>query len=237
MDRRKSIKAMFAGTVTSGFMFSGCLTDKEAEVTATDISEGEIVAGGGYGRTPEELARDQRLMSETFFNDHEMATIGVLADLIIPADETSGSATDAGVPDFIEFIVKDMPWQQTPLRGGLMWLDYESNKRYEADFIKASEEQQKDILDDIAYPDEVKPQFEHGARFFSRIRNLVASGFFTSKMGIDDLGYMGNVPNVWDGVPQDVLEKHGLEYDKKILEQSIKPEERNEIANWDNYEV
>ena len=228
---------MFAGTVTSGFMFSGCLTDKEAEVTAADVSEGEIVAGGGYGRTPEELARDQRLMSETFFNDHEMATIGVLADLIIPADETSGSATDAGVPDFIEFIVKDMPWQQTPLRGGLMWLDHESNKRYNLDFIKASEEQQKAILDDIAYPDEVKPQFEHGARFFSRLRNLVATGFFTSKMGIDDLGYVGNVPNVWDGVPQDVLEKHGLEYDKKILEQSIKPEERNEIANWDNYEM
>lgn len=228
---------MFAGTVTSGFMFSGCLTDKQAEVEGTEGSENEVVAGGGYGRTPEELARDQRLMGETFFNEHEMATIAVLADLIIPADETSGSATDAGVPEFIEFIVKDMPYHQTPLRGGLMWLDHESNKRFDLDFIKCAEDQQKAILDDIAYPDEVKPQFEHGARFFSRIRNLVATGFFTSKMGIDDLGYMGNVPNVWDGVPRDVLEKHGMEYDEKILSQSIKPEERNEIANWDNYEV
>ena len=235
MDRRKSLKAMFAGTVTSGFMFTGCLTDKEANTEAG--VEKEMEPGAGYGRTPEEQARDERLMSETFFNEHEMATIAVLADLIIPADDNSGSATDAGVPEFIEFIVKDMPYHQTPMRGGLMWLDHESNKRYDLDFIKSSEEQQKAILDDIAYPDEVKPEFEHGARFFSRIRNLVATGFFTTKMGIDDLGYVGNVPNVWDGVPQDVLEKHGMEYDQKILDQSIKPEERNEIANWDNYEV
>ncbi|MBL7473870.1 gluconate 2-dehydrogenase subunit 3 family protein [Robertkochia sediminum] len=236
MDRRKSIKAMFAGTVTSGFMFSGCLTEKEAEAGA-EASEKALEPGGGYGRTPEELERDQRLMGETFFNEEEMAMIAVLADLIIPADETSGSATDAGVPDFIEFIVKDMPYHQTPLRGGLMWLNHESNRRYDLEFVKCSEGQQKAILDDIAYPDEVEPEYEQGARFFSRIRNLVATGFFTSKMGIDDLGYMGNVPNVWDGVPADVLEKHGMEYDEKILKQSIKPEERNDIEDWKDYEV
>lgn len=237
MDRRKSLKAMFAGTVTSGFMFTGCLTDKEVHEEAQAPAGAAPEPGGGYGRTPEEMARDERLKSETFFNAHEMATIAVLSDLIIPADETSGSATDAGVPEFIEFIVKDMPYHQTPLRGGLMWLDHESTKRFEADFVECSEEQQKAILDDIAYPEDVKPHLEQGAQFFARIRNLVATGFFTSKMGIDDLGYVGNVPNVWDGVPQDVLEKHGVEYDQKILDQSIKPEERNEIATWDDYEV
>lgn len=237
MDRRKSLKAMIAGTVTSGFMFSGCLTDQEAHEEPQGTGQEASEPGGGYGRTPEEQKRDQRLAGETFFTEHEMATIAVLSDLIIPADETSGSATDAGVPAFIEFIVKDMPYHQTPIRGGLMWLDHESNGRFNADFVKCSEADQKAILDDLAYPDKVKPQHEQGAKFFSRIRNLVATGFFTSKMGIDDLGYKGNVPNFWDGVPSDVLEKHGMAYDEKILNQSIKEEERNEVANWDNYEV
>lgn len=238
MDRRKSLKAIVAGTVTSGFMLSGCIssdTEKEAENEALAANAGE--EGSGYGRTPEEAAYDEEVKSKTFFNAHEMATIAILADIIIPADDKSGSATEAGVPDFIEFIVKDMPYHKTPIRGGLMWLDHESNKRFNLVFKDASKEQQLAIVDDIAYPKEVKPEFIAGERFFSRFRNLVATGFFTSKMGIDDLGYVGNTPNVWDGVPQEVLDKHGLAYDEKTLRECVKPEERNEIANWDGYEV
>ncbi|MCQ0111534.1 gluconate 2-dehydrogenase subunit 3 family protein [Zhouia amylolytica] len=235
MDRRKSLKAMVAGTVTSGFMFSGCLTDSEEQV-ANETPTPEIEESG-YGRTPEELARDKELYSKTFFNEHEMATLAVLSDIIIPADETSGSATDAKVPEFLEFIVKDMPHHQTPMRGGLMWLDHESNKRFDKVFKDTPETQQLEIIEDIAYPDDVKPEFLQGAKFFSRIRNLVATGYFTSKEGIEYLGYVGNVPNVWDGVPQDVLDRHKLSYDEKTLNECIKPEERNEIANWDNYDL
>ncbi|UNY99451.1 gluconate 2-dehydrogenase subunit 3 family protein [Zhouia spongiae] len=236
MDRRKSLKAMVAGTVTSGFMFSGCLTDSEEKPATAEIPQPDTGAGG-YGRTPEELARDQELYKKTFFNDHEIATLTVLSDIIIPADDTSPSASEVKVPEFIAFIVKDMPYHQTPIRGGLMWLDHESNKRFDKIFKNASPEQQIEIIEDIAYPDDVRPELEQGARFFSRIRNLVATGYFTTKEGIDYLGYAGNVPNVWNGVPQDVLDKHQVSYDEKTLNECIKPEERNEIANWDNYEL
>src|SRR5690606_40511822 len=112
--------------------------------------------GHGYGRTPAEQARDKALFAETFFNEHEMATIAVLADIIIPADEVSGSATEAKVPEFIEFIVKDMPYHQVPMRGGLMWIDHESNRRFNKVFKDLSSEQQIESGEDIAYRDDLR---------------------------------------------------------------------------------
>lgn len=234
MDRRETIKTLVIGGVASGLMLHGCMPGEEKQEQAVPESTD---SGEGYGRTPEEAARDEELNSKIFFTEHEMATIAALADMIVPADETSGSATDAGVPDFIEFIVKDIPEHQIPLRGGLMWLDRESGLRYNKQFLSCSEEERKAIVDDIAYPEEVKPEFKPGAVFFSRLRNLVATGFYTSEIGIKDLGYVGNTPNAWNGVPQDVLDKHGLAYDEKTLRECIKQEERAEIANWDNYEI
>lgn len=231
MDRRESLKALMASTVATGFVMTSCLPEAKKEETAST----EDSAASGYGRTPEELERDKELFAKTFFNEHEMATIAILANIIIPADEKSGSATDAGVPDFIEFIVKDMPGHQTPLRGGLMWLDHECNKRFGKVFKDATSEEQLAIVDDIAYPDEVKPGLEQGVQFFNRMRNLVATGFYTSKIGIEDIGYMGNVPNVWDGVPEDELNKHGFSYNDKWKDLYIKPEERNEVADWSKY--
>src|SRR5699024_5815110 len=157
--------------------------------------------------------------------------------IIIPADDVSGSATDADVPDFIEFIVKDMPYHQVPMRGGLMWIDHESNRRFGKEFKSLSHDQQIQIVDDIAYPDHVKPEFTQGATFFSQIRNLVATGFYTSKIGIDDLGYVGNQPNAWDGVPDDVLKEHNKSYREKYMPLFIKPDERNEIMDWSTYEL
>ncbi|MBC9795447.1 gluconate 2-dehydrogenase subunit 3 family protein [Sinomicrobium weinanense] len=235
MDRRETIKTLVIGGVASGLMLHGCVPGEEKKEQAAAPENTD--SGEDYGRTPEEAARDAELNSKTFFTEHEMGTIAVLADMIIPADETSGSATDAEVPEFIEFIVKDIPEHQIPLRGGLMWIDRESGLRYNKQFLSCSEEERKTIVEDIAYPEEVKPELKPGAIFFSRLRNLVATGFYTSKMGIKDLGYVGNTPNEWNGVPQDVLDKHGLAYDEKTLQQCIKPEERGEIANWDNYEV
>ncbi|WP_236975602.1 gluconate 2-dehydrogenase subunit 3 family protein [Membranihabitans maritimus] len=246
MDRRETIKALMAGSVASSFVITSCGPDESTMKNAkvgTENGEGfstiETGAfdldkeGHGYGRTPEEEAYDVKLLSDTFFNEHEMATIAILADIIIPADDVSGSATDAGVPEFIEFIVKDMPYHQIPVRGGLMWLDHESNKRFNKVFKDLSDQQRIDIVDDIAYPKDVKPEFTQGTKFFSHIRNLVATGFFSSKMGIEDIGYVGNTPNVWDGVPEDVLKKHNKSYDEKYMDQYIKPDQRNEIASWD----
>ena len=164
-----------------------------------------------YGRTESEKERDTRLLSEQYFTASELKTIGVLADIIIPRDSHSGSATDAGVPAFIEFMAKDKPELQTPLRGGLHWLDAQSMKRFGTVFASCNQKQQIEIVDDIAYPEKVKPGMSQGVSFFNLMRNLTASGFWSSQMGITDLGYVGNVPNQWNGVPDEVLKQYGLE--------------------------
>jgi hypothetical protein len=164
-----------------------------------------------FGRTEHEKARDAKIFAEQFFTKHEMQTITVLVDIIIPKDAKSGSASEAGVPAFIEFMAKDRPEEfQTPLRGGLSWLDNQAKRRFEKTFIEISDAQRIEIVEDIAYPNRKKPGMSQGIVFFNLMRNLTASGFWTSRMGIDDLGYQGNVPNQWDGPPQDVLQQYGL---------------------------
>ncbi|MDV3309624.1 MAG: gluconate 2-dehydrogenase subunit 3 family protein [Cyclobacteriaceae bacterium] len=214
MDRRKYLKSMAVGAVGAGLLVQGCETDKPktAQVTVKHTID----------RTPEEIAREEKLRAETFFNDHEMATIAVLVDIIIPKDDVSGSATDAGVPDFIEFIVKDKPELQTPVRGGLRWLDVQCMKRFDKSFVDCTAEQRIEMVDEIAFPELAKPEVRQGVAFFNIMRDLTATGFFTSKIGIEDLGYMGNQPNQWDGVPQDVLDQYGLKYDERTLAESVK---------------
>lgn len=214
MDRRKYLKTMAAGSVGAGLLLQ-CKPDNKDQAPDT---AGEL----NYDRTPEELAREKALMSEQFFNDHEMKTIATLADIIIPKDDVSGSATDAGVPDFIEFIAKDMPRYQTPLRGGIKWLDLQCMRRFNADFASCKPEQQIEIVDEIAFPEKAKEEMQPGVMFFNTMRDLTACGFFTSKIGLEDLGYMGNRPNQWDGVPQDVLDQYGVQYDARTLDISVK---------------
>jgi gluconate 2-dehydrogenase gamma chain len=146
-----------------------------------------------------------------FFNAHEWATVAVLADIIIPKDERSGSATEAGVPEFIDFMLIDRPDGQVPMRGGLRWLDAESNGRFGKTFIEVTDAQRTALVDDIAYPRKASPEFSHGVAFFSRFRDIVATGFFTSKIGVTDLQYIGNVPNPgWDGCPDDCYTHLGV---------------------------
>ena len=164
-----------------------------------------------FGRTEYEKQRDAKLFKEQFFNKHELKTIGILADIIIPKDQYSGSATDAGVVDFIEFIAKDKPELQTPLRGGIGWLDSQSNARFEKKFADLAPAQRIEIVEDIAYPKRKKAGMSQGVAFFSLMRNLTASGFWTSQIGIADLGYKGNIANVWNGVPEEVVKQYGLE--------------------------
>lgn len=209
---------MALGTVTTGVLLEGCAPGETKSETAA-------AASPTYDRTPEELAHYNKLMSEKFFDEHEMKTISILADIIIPKDETSGSATDAGVPDFIEFIVKDMPQHQVPMRGGLKWLDLQMMRKYDKPFSDCTSEQQIEMIDQIAYPDQAKPEVQQGVAFFNKMRDLTACGFFTSKIGIADLGYAGNQPNKWDGVPQEVLDQYGVEYDERTLNESVKHDE------------
>ncbi|MHB1177673.1 MAG: gluconate 2-dehydrogenase subunit 3 family protein [Daejeonella sp.] len=227
MNRRDSLKALAVGTVSVGTLLTSC--DKKADSKA--VSSTEV---GVYGRTEEEKLNDAKLMAEKFFTPAELATITVLGDIIIPRDSHSGSASDAKVPDFIEFMVKDKPELQVPLRGGLKWLDIKSYKLFKKSFSDSAKEQQIQLVDLIAYPEKALPENAQGVSFFNTMRGLTATGFFTSKIGIEDMAYKGNQPNAWDGVPDDVLKQYGLEYDAKTLEQCLKAEDRGKMMTWDS---
>lgn len=207
MKRRESLKAIGLGALSTGLLLDGCQPET-AKVEV--IGKPTLAAADHAGREPFEVARNKELEAATFFTPHEMATITVLADIIIPKDEHSGSASDAKVPEFIEFIVKDMPDHQVPMRGGLRWLDVQSLNRFQQPFVKCAAPQQLALVTDIAYPTKARREMLPGVAFFNRMRNLTASGFFTSKMGIADIGYVGNVPNQWTGVPPDVLRQYGF---------------------------
>jgi hypothetical protein len=205
MNRRDSLKAIGLTALSTTVLIEACKQPGANTETSTEDNAKEA------GREQWETDRDKKLKSETFFTKHEMATITVLADIIIPKDGVSGSASDAKVPEFIEFIVKDMPDHQIPMRGGLKWLDIQCFNRYEKPFVEASAKEQISIIDEIAYPAKAKPEMQAGVAFFNRMRSLTASGFYTTEMGVKDIGYVGNVPNQWPGVPADVLKQYGME--------------------------
>jgi len=211
MDRRKSIKAMILGTVSTAVLVEACKS------SATTVAEVDM-----EDRMQEEKDYIVKVKAQpNFFTEHEMATITLLSDIIIPKDAVSGSATDAKVPEFIEFIVKDMPDHQVPMRGGLKWLDLHSYKKHAKAFTECSGKEQIGIVDEIAYPEKAAPALAQGVSFFNKIRDLVTTGFYTAEIGVKDLGYMGNVPNMWAGVPDEVLKQHGLAYTEKELKECI----------------
>lgn len=216
MDRRKSLKLIATGAIAVPAVVAGCNTAEDK--LKTDDPKFTI------DRNPDELKYEKELLAkEKFFSEHEMATITVLADIIIPKDEISGSASEAGVPEFIGFIVKDMPSHQVPMKGGLRWLDMQCLKRYEKAFKDCDAKQQLEMVDLIAYPDRAKdkPELTPGVAFFNLMRNLTATGFYTSEIGVKDIGYAGNAPNQWNGVPDDVLAQYKLAYTEKELKECV----------------
>jgi hypothetical protein len=218
MDRRKSLKVMVLGTVSSGFLLDACNTSDKKPILKKAPKAGEKKHPG---LMKEEVAHLEEVKSTTFFTPHEMTTITILGDIIIPKDDVSGSASDAKVPDFIEFIVKDKPEHQLPMRGGLRWLDMQCLNRYNNSFAQCNHHQQMEIVDEIAWPKKAKPEMQPGVKFFNLVRNLTATGFYTSEMGVKDVGYIGNTPNQWNGVPDDVLKQYNLAYTPKELKECI----------------
>lgn len=150
-----------------------------------------------------------------FFTAAEYRTVGILADMIIPKDERSGSATDAGVPEFMDFTMTDRPRSQTWMRNGLTWIDAQSNTRFGKAFADVTPTQREAILNDIAWPAKAPAGMDDGVSFFNRFRDLTSSGFWSSEMGVKDLRYIGNVfaPN-WNGCPPEALRKLGVSYAK-----------------------
>jgi gluconate 2-dehydrogenase gamma chain len=217
MDRRKSLKLLATGAIAVPTVIAGCNTDDKKTAAAT-AAEPQF----NLDRNPDELKREKEILAkEKFFTTEEMATITILGDIIIPKDAVSGSASDAKVPDFIEFIVKDMPNHQIPMKGGLRWLDMQCLTRYNKAFKDCTQQQQIEMVDMIAYPKKAKPEMSQGVEFFKLMRNLTATGFYTSEIGVKDIGYAGNTPTQWNGVPDDVLKQYNLTYTEKELKECV----------------
>jgi len=193
MKRREVVGTMAMAALTAAFKW----TPAEAERAAT-------------------LAREtvKARYAPTFFTPREWETVRVLVDLVIPRDERSGSATDAGVPEFMDFMMNDRPDGQIPMRGGLAWLDNECYERSGKTFVQCSESERSAVLNDIAWPKKAKPEMSQGVAFFNMFRDLTASGFWSSKIGISDLDYRGNqFVREWTGCPEPALRKLGVQYE------------------------
>ena len=195
LSRRAMLEVMAIASLATACEASPAVVEK-AKKAARDASAAR--ANGGT-------------VTHKFFTSHEWDTVEVLVDLIIPRDERSGSATDAGVPAFMDFILDEYKNNRLPIRGGLAWLDRECSDRFGATFVDCSAAQRTAVLDDIAWPKRAKPEHSQGVAFFNRFRDLTASGFWSSKMGVEDLQYIGNVINPdWKGCPPEALKKLGV---------------------------
>jgi hypothetical protein len=163
----------------------------------------------GAART--QAAKQTTPFKPRFFTAHEYATVSVLVDLVIPKDERSGSATDAGVPEFMDFMMIDQPRRQVAMRGGLALIDRLSTDRAGKRFVSAADRERRALLDEIAYTSNPDPGLSHAVAFFSSFRDLTASGFWSTKMGIADLQYRGNAfLSEWNGCPDAALKKLGV---------------------------
>jgi len=168
-----------------------------------------------FACTGAEAARAQSSVAAgyrpAFFDSHEWDTVRLLVDLLIPKDARSGSATDAGVPEFMDFLMADQPERQLAMRGGLAWLDVECYQRFDARFIDCASSERESLLDVITFPDRAGPELSHGVAFMNGFRDLTATGFFSSKIGVEDLQYLGNeFVTEWTGCPDEALRKLGV---------------------------
>lgn len=181
---------------------------------------GIAVMSGAFGCSPdgvEKAAREVRKaatpFTPKFFTDPELKTVRTLVDIVIPKDERSGSATDAGVPEFMDYVLAEFPESGERMRKGLVWLDAESVRRVAKPFAESSPAEQLAVIDAIAWPKKAAGELKEGVEFFKNFRNLTASGFWSSRMGIEDLQYIGNTfnPN-WNGCPDAAMSKLGVSY-------------------------
>ena len=195
MKRREAVGAMAMAALTAAFKWTPAEAQRAAKLA------GEAIAT----KTP---------FAPTFFTPHEWDTVRILADLVIPKDERSGSATDAGVPEYMDFMMTDRPDGQVPMRGGLAWLDNEAYERSGKTFVASTEGERTAILDDIAWPKKARAEMSQGVAFFNMFRDMTASGFWSSKIGVTDLDYQGNTfVAEWKGCPPAALQKLGVQYE------------------------
>lgn len=196
VSRRDALRALAAASLAAAFDW----TPAEARLALDRAARAR--------RTGQEFA-------PAFFTTHEWNTVRLLVDLVIPRDARSGSATDAGVPEFMDFLLAEgNDDSQTAMRGGLAWMDTECRERFGHPFVECTAGQRTALLDLIAWPAKAPPELSNGVAFFNRFRDFTASGFWSSRMGVADLQYMGNTGvAAWNGCPPEALERLGVRYD------------------------
>jgi hypothetical protein len=215
MDRRTSLKWMLAASAAMPLMTQGAFA-QSSTVLAQPKPSDALGFIGGYGSDPDMLRiyhpGDLWPLTFTETQRREAAT---LCDLIIPADEISPSASSVGVVEFLdEWVSAPYPRQRedrATVLPGLKWLDEEATRRGGKLFADADSSTQHAICSDICYEAAVAPQFKEAAKFFARFRDLTAGGFYSTPIGMKDIGYIGNVPRSgFPGPPLALLEELGL---------------------------
>ncbi len=177
ISRRDVLKSLTMGAMAGSVL---SVIPAEAAEYAHTMVQAEKSAAGKY--------------KPKYFSDHQYKTIQALCQAIMPADERSGGAIEAGAPEFIDLLTSENPEYQLRLGGGLMWLDGACLDRFGKTYVECSPADQTKMLDLIAYRKNAKsdPSASQGIEFFSFLRNLTADGYFTSEIGIKDLGYVGS---------------------------------------------
>ncbi len=205
IDRREALANLFA--IPAGLVFAPELVERAA--THAHEALGETEQGTPQG-APAQPAQRPAYVPKQFTTD-EWRLVRLLVNYVIPRDARSGSATDAGVPEFMDFMLGENAGMRTWMKNGLAWLNAECRKRHGKGFVSCSDAERRVVLDAIAFPKKAAPEVKPGVDFFNSFRNLTASGFFSSRIGVADLGYMGNRPIAkWEGTPPAVMRKLGL---------------------------
>jgi gluconate 2-dehydrogenase gamma chain len=142
------------------------------------------------------------------FSAHEYATLRRLAELIMPPDEHSKGALEAGAPEFIDILCGGNEELRGIYTGGLSWLDAQMKRRHQGAFVEAKPAEQTAMLDLLAYRknEAEHPELAPGIRFFTWVRDMVVDAYFTSKAGMDDVGFMGNGAVSEFSVPKEAVE-------------------------------
>ncbi|MBX3132039.1 MAG: gluconate 2-dehydrogenase subunit 3 family protein [Gemmatimonadaceae bacterium] len=166
----------------------------------------EAAAAHAHDAVAAEQQQQGRQYVPQQFTVDEYRLVRLLVDYVIPRDGRSGSASEAGVPQFMDFILGEYASNRTWMKDGLAWVNAECRRRFNAGFISCTDVQRREVLDAIAYPRRARAQDRPGVEFFTRFRNLTSSGFWTSRIGIADLGFIGNRPVAeWVGTPPNVV--------------------------------
>ena len=183
-------------------------------VAALGVGHAEMAHAAGVASDAlQQAAQKGVAFAPKFFAPDEWKLVRTLVDIVIPRDARSGSATDAGVPEFMDFIMTEYRNSQGWMRDGLAWLNGECRKRFGHGFISCTDAERRQVLDDIAYPKKAAPAMKAGVEFFNRFRDLTAGGFWSTRMGVKDLQYIGNIALAeWPGCPPAALARLGVSY-------------------------